>query len=72
MARSFNIAMAVESMPEGRRPQDCIGCGKCARICPQKIDVPGALRDFAAQLAEQPSWAEICRQRDEAQRRNNG
>ena len=72
VARSFNIAMAVESMPEGRRPQDCIGCGKCARICPQKIDVPGALRDFAAQLAEQPSWAEICRQRDEAQRRNNG
>ena len=68
VARSFNITMAVESMPEGRRPADCIGCGKCARTCPQKIDVPGALRDFAAQLAEQPSWAEICRQRDEAQR----
>ena len=72
VAPNFNITMAVESMPEGRRPADCIGCGKCARTCPQKIDVPGALAEFAAKLAEQPSWAEICRQRDEAQRRNRG
>ena len=72
VAANFTISMAVEGLPEGKRPADCIGCGKCARSCPQGIDIPGALKDFAARLAEQPSWAEICRQRDEAQRRSRG
>ncbi len=56
---SMNIRMRIDSMPEDKRPSVCIGCGKCARICPQGIDVPGAMRDFAAALDKMPSWAEI-------------
>ena len=29
----------------------CTGCGACASICPQGIDVPGVLRTFAQRLA---------------------
>lgn len=69
VAPSFNITMNVESMPEGHRPEDCIGCGACAAVCPQNIDIPAAMQTFAAEIAKQPSWAQICRERDEAQKR---
>ena len=71
-AVNFNVTMAMEALPEDKRPSACLGCGACAQVCPQKIDIPGALRDFSEALAKQPSWAEICRQRDEAQRKNRG
>ena len=48
------------------RPSACIGCGKCAKICPQGIDIPGAMKDFSQALSKLPSRAEICRMRDEA------
>ena len=69
-AVNFNVTMAMEALPEDKRPSACLGCGACAQVCPQKIDIPGALKDFSEALAKQPSWAEICRQRDEAQRKN--
>lgn len=68
---NFNTKMAIEALPAAQRPDACIGCGKCAQVCPQGIDVPSALRDFAERLAAQPSWAEISRQREEAQRIND-
>lgn len=70
-AANFNITMAIEALPADKTPAACIGCGKCAQVCPQGIDIPAAMRDFAQKLAEQPSWAEICRQRDEAQRKKD-
>ena len=69
-AVNFNVSMAMEALPEDKRPSACLSCGACAQVCPQKIDIPGALKDFSEALAKQPSWAEICRQRDEAQRKN--
>lgn len=69
-AASFNVTMAIEAMPQDKTPAACIACGKCAKICPQGIDIPGALKEFAEKLSQQPSWAEICRQRDEAQKKN--
>ena len=66
---SFTVVMAVESLAEGKAPSDCVACGKCARICPQGIDIPEAMRDFAERLSKQPSWAELCRQREEAQKK---
>ena len=69
-AQSFNVVMAIESLAEGKTPADCIACGKCTRTCPQGIDIPEALRDFAKKLSAQPSWAELCRQREEAQKKN--
>ena len=68
--QSFNVTMAIEAMPEEKRPSACIGCGQCSAICPQGIDIPGALKEFSGMLAKAPSWAEICRQRAEAAKKN--
>ena len=65
---SFNIGMFVEALPADKRPDACIACGRCTRICPQSINVPAFLRDFSDRLSKMPSWAEICRQRDAAQK----
>ena len=60
----LTVAMAGASFPPDKRPAACIGCGKCAQICPQGIDIPGALKAFAEGLAKMPSWEETCRQRE--------
>lgn len=46
----FIAPMAIGVMPEDKRPQACIGCGSCAAVCPQQIDIPAALADFADML----------------------
>jgi len=66
----FTVTMAVEAMPADKTPDACIACGKCSRICPQGIDIPGALKAFSEELSKQPSWAEICRERAEAAKKN--
>ena len=66
---NFNIGMRVEALPEDKRPAACVGCGQCARVCPQNIDIPAALADLTEVLKKIPSWADICRQREEAARR---
>lgn len=63
---AINVAMRLEALSESKRPSACIGCGKCARICPQNIDIPGAMKGLAAEVAKLPSWTEICRQREQA------
>ena len=47
----FIARMMVNTLPEGQRPEDCIGCGACAAVCPQHIDIPGVMADFAERLA---------------------
>ena len=47
----FIPSMYVNALPEDKRPDACIGCGSCAAVCPQQIDIPGTLADFAAKLA---------------------
>ena len=44
----------------------CIGCGACASVCPQHIDIPGVLKEYNEMLHTGPTWAEMCRQREEA------
>ena len=66
---AVNISMRVEALPEDKQPSACVACGNCARICPQNIDIPAEMEQFAAELKKLPSWAEICRQRDEAAKR---
>ena len=66
---SVNISMRLDALQEDKRPDSCIGCGKCAKICPQKIDIPAAMKGLAEEIAKLPSWAEICRQREEAARK---
>lgn len=62
----LNTAMRIEGLPEDKQPTACIGCGACAAICPQQIDIPDALASLAREIGKLPSWAEISRQREEA------
>ena len=70
VAPAINVAMRIEFLPEEQKPSACIACGKCARSCPQNIDIPGAMKDFTEKLRQIPSWADICRQREEAAKRS--
>ena len=47
----FIAPMALSALPEDKRPAACIGCGSCAAVCPQQIDISGTLADFAGRLA---------------------
>ena len=62
----FTIKMQLDAYPEDKLPSACIGCGACMEMCPQKIQIPDELAAFNDALSKMPSWAEICRQRDEA------
>ena len=46
----FIAPMALAAVPQDRQPSSCIGCGKCAEVCPQSIDIPGIMKDFTAKL----------------------
>ncbi len=70
VSASMNTRMRIDSMPEEKRPAACVACGKCAKVCPQKIDIPDVMKKLVGALEKIPSWAELCRQRDEAARRD--
>jgi len=70
VAPSTNAVMHIEFMEEDKKPSACIACGKCTHICPQNIDIPGALRDLTDRIRKLPTWTDICRQREEAAKRN--
>ncbi|MBS7008684.1 aldo/keto reductase [Anaerostipes sp.] len=46
--------MAVEAMPEDKRPSACVGCRSCEAVCPQMLKISEAMKDFAEKL-EQPA-----------------
>ena len=62
----FTVAMQLRVMPQEKLPSACIGCGACAQICPQKINVPEAMTDFAERIKTLPDWEKICRERAKA------
>ena len=66
---SMTVPMQMDALPEEKRPSACVGCGACAAVCPQKIDIPAALKEMADRIASMPSWAEMCREREEAARK---
>jgi predicted aldo/keto reductase-like oxidoreductase len=47
----FLAPMALMAVPEENRPSACLSCGSCAAVCPQQIDIPSVMSDFAARLA---------------------
>ncbi len=67
---SVNVGMRIEALPEDKRPTACLECGACTKICPQNIDIPKEMKAFSEALKKLPSWAEICRQRDEAAKKS--
>ncbi len=48
----FLAPMAMMAIPEDKQPSACIGCGSCAEVCPQNIDIPKAMKHFAQLLAK--------------------
>lgn len=43
----FMAPMRLAIIEEGHLPKDCIACGACSTVCPQNIDIPGALEEFS-------------------------
>ena len=43
LERGFSLDNAAD-------PEICLQCGACRKHCPQKIDIPGAMKDFASLL----------------------
>ena len=68
-AASFTVPMMLDTLPEDKLPSACIGCGQCAQICPQKIDIPRAMAEFAELIPKLPNWTKLCAERAEAARR---
>lgn len=62
----FTASMYLDSLPEDKLPSACIGCGQCAAICPQKIDIPEALKDLALRRSDLASWSKVCAEREAA------
>ena len=48
----FIAPMVIGTLDEDKRPSACIGCGACAAVCPQQIDIPGTMSKFAGMLAK--------------------
>lgn len=67
---STNVGMSMDAVEKEHHPSACVKCGKCKKICPQGIDIPDALEKFSEMLSKLPSWAEICRQREEEAKKN--
>ena len=67
---TVNASMRIEALTEEKRPQSCIGCGKCSNVCPQGIDIPKIMKEIPELMKKLPTWAEISRQREEAQEKN--
>ncbi len=46
----FIAPMAVGSMPAEKRPANCVGCGSCEQVCPQRIRISGIMSEFSAMI----------------------
>ena len=69
---SFTVAMQMDALPQEKLPSACIGCGACSKICPQGIDIPKAMSEFAERMKSLPNWEKICQERAEAAKADRG
>lgn len=46
----FIAPMAIEAIPEEKRPSACLHCHSCEKVCPQKIKISDAMADFIEKL----------------------
>ena len=63
VTKSFNVVARYTILGEGRQAADCIGCGQCEMVCPQKISVPEEMRRLAELMETQKTWEEVCAER---------
>ena len=46
----FIAPMALSALPDDKKPQACLKCRSCERVCPQQIRISEVLADFSAKL----------------------
>lgn len=46
----FIAPMAVGSMPEEKRPRNCVGCHSCEQVCPQQIHISEMMQEFSQMI----------------------
>lgn len=46
----FIAPMAVENMPQEKRPANCIGCRSCEQVCPQQIKISEMMAAFSSMI----------------------
>ncbi len=46
----FLAPMAVGSMPENKRPANCIHCQSCEQVCPQQIAISSMMSEFSEMI----------------------
>ncbi len=64
-ASALTVRMQMDGTPADKWPDKCIGCGACSAVCPQHIDIPTAMKEYDKMLHTGPTWADICREREE-------
>lgn len=42
--------MRINALPDDKKPAACIGCQSCEAVCPQKIKISEAMKDFSEKL----------------------
>ncbi len=68
-ASALTVKMQMDGTPKEKWPDQCIGCGACAAVCPQHINIPEVLKEYTKMLRTGPTWADLCREREEAQKK---
>ena len=43
----FIAPMALQALPDEKKPSACIACGSCAAVCPQQIQIPDVMSELA-------------------------
>ena len=46
----FLAPMALQALPEDKRPSACIGCRSCEAVCPQLIKISEVMSDFSRKV----------------------
>ncbi len=46
----FLAGMVLSSFKKERLPSKCIACNHCIEVCPQSINIPAAMKDFAKKV----------------------
>ena len=64
-ASALTVKMQMDGTAKEKWPDKCIGCGACSAVCPQHIDIPATLKEFDEMLRTGPTWADLCKQREE-------
>ncbi|MCL2403564.1 MAG: aldo/keto reductase [Coriobacteriia bacterium] len=70
----FGYMMGLKALGDDALADSCIGCGECAPLCPQQIDIPVEMEKIATETAEKLSVDEQRAERADlmAQREEDG